>query len=74
MNKVFFKKKLALFPVKNANFFAECFGENILKIIASVPGGYIHMCAAYFFDFYVMCINLHYRRRYVDLIFPLNIL
>jgi hypothetical protein len=30
--------KLALFWVKNANFFAEFFGENILKIITSVPG------------------------------------
>jgi hypothetical protein len=29
---------LALFRVKNANFFAEIFGENILKIITSVPG------------------------------------
>jgi hypothetical protein len=28
---------LALFLVKNANFFAEFFGENILKIITSVP-------------------------------------
>jgi hypothetical protein len=28
---------LALFGVKNANFFAEFFGENILKIITSVP-------------------------------------
>jgi hypothetical protein len=28
---------LALFRVKNANFFAEFFGENILKIITSVP-------------------------------------
>jgi hypothetical protein len=28
---------LALFSVKNANFFAEFFGENILKIIPSVP-------------------------------------
>jgi hypothetical protein len=28
---------LALFWVKNANFFAEIFGENIKKIIASVP-------------------------------------
>jgi hypothetical protein len=30
--------KLALFWVKNANLFAEFFGENILKIITSVPG------------------------------------
>jgi hypothetical protein len=30
---------LALFRVKTANFFAEFFGENILKIITSVPGG-----------------------------------
>jgi hypothetical protein len=29
---------LALFRVKNANFFAEFFGENIFKIITSVPG------------------------------------
>jgi hypothetical protein len=29
---------LALFWVKNAKFFAEFFGENILKIITSVPG------------------------------------
>jgi hypothetical protein len=29
---------LALFWVKNANFFAEFFGENILKIITSLPG------------------------------------
>jgi hypothetical protein len=29
---------LALFRVKNADFFAEFFGENILKIITSVPG------------------------------------
>jgi hypothetical protein len=28
---------LALFRVKNANFFAEIFGENILKILTSVP-------------------------------------
>jgi uncharacterized protein (DUF1499 family) len=28
---------LALFSVKNANIFAEFFGENILKIITSVP-------------------------------------
>jgi hypothetical protein len=30
---------LAWFWVKNANFFAEFFGENILKIITSVPDG-----------------------------------
>jgi hypothetical protein len=29
---------LALFRVKNVNFFAKFFGENILKIITSVPG------------------------------------
>jgi hypothetical protein len=29
---------LALFLVKNANFFAEFFGKNTLKIITSVPG------------------------------------
>jgi hypothetical protein len=28
---------LALFWVKNANFFADFFGENIFKIITSVP-------------------------------------
>jgi hypothetical protein len=28
---------LALFGVKNATFFAEIFGENIFKIITSVP-------------------------------------
>jgi hypothetical protein len=31
-------QNLALFWVKNANFFAKLFGENILKIITSVPG------------------------------------
>jgi hypothetical protein len=36
-----FLHNLALFRVKNANFFAEFFGENILKIITSVPGGSI---------------------------------
>jgi hypothetical protein len=30
-------QSLPLFWVKNANFFAEFFGENILKIITSVP-------------------------------------
>jgi hypothetical protein len=29
---------LALFCVKNANFFAEFLGKDILKIITSVPG------------------------------------
>jgi hypothetical protein len=29
---------LALFGFKNANFFAEFFGENVLKIMTSVPG------------------------------------
>jgi hypothetical protein len=33
-----FFQKLALFWVKNANFFAKFFGENIFKIITSVPG------------------------------------
>jgi hypothetical protein len=33
-----FFQNLALFCVKNANFFAKFFGENILKIITSVPG------------------------------------
>jgi hypothetical protein len=28
---------LALFWAKNANFFAKFFGENILKIITSIP-------------------------------------
>jgi hypothetical protein len=28
----------ALFLVKNANVFANCFGENLFKIITSVPG------------------------------------
>jgi hypothetical protein len=32
-----FLHNLALFRVKDANFFAEFFGENILKIITSVP-------------------------------------
>jgi hypothetical protein len=34
----FSAKKLALFWVKDANFFAIFFGENIFKIITSVPG------------------------------------
>jgi hypothetical protein len=33
-----FFQNLALFWVKNANNFAKFFGENILKIITSVPG------------------------------------
>jgi hypothetical protein len=33
-----FFNSLALFWVKNANFFAEFFGENIFKIVTSVPG------------------------------------
>jgi hypothetical protein len=33
-----FLHNLALFWVKNADFFAEFFGENIFKIITSVPG------------------------------------
>jgi hypothetical protein len=33
-----FLHNLALFPVKNAKFVAEFFGENIFKIITSVPG------------------------------------
>jgi hypothetical protein len=32
-----FFQNLALFWVKNANFFANIFGENIFKIITSVP-------------------------------------
>jgi hypothetical protein len=35
---VIFFQNLALFWVKNANIFAKFFGENILKIITSVPG------------------------------------
>jgi hypothetical protein len=31
-------QNLSLFWVKNANFFAKFFGENIFKIITSVPG------------------------------------
>jgi hypothetical protein len=39
--------KLALFLVKNANFFADFFGENIYEIIKSVPVfAFFH-----FFDF-----------------------
>jgi hypothetical protein len=47
---------LALFWAKNANFFAEFFGENILKIITSVPDiGYIYIEIFYNFgfDFYI---------------------
>jgi hypothetical protein len=33
-----FLQKLAVIRAKNANFFAKNFGENILKIITSVPG------------------------------------
>jgi hypothetical protein len=33
-----FLNNLAMFRVKNADFFAKFFGENILKIITSVPG------------------------------------
>jgi hypothetical protein len=33
-----FYHNLALFSVKNANFFADFVGENILKIITLVPG------------------------------------
>jgi hypothetical protein len=35
---------VALFWVKNANFFAEFFGENIFKIITSVPGQVVRSC------------------------------
>jgi hypothetical protein len=35
-----FSQNLALFWVKNANFFAKLFSENILKIITSVPGNF----------------------------------
>jgi hypothetical protein len=31
-------QKLAVVWLKNVNFFAKVFGENILKIIISVPG------------------------------------
>jgi hypothetical protein len=34
-------QKPAVVWAKNANFFAEFFGENIFKIITSVPGNYI---------------------------------
>jgi hypothetical protein len=34
-----FLQKLAVVWAKNANFFAKFFGENILKIITSVPAG-----------------------------------
>jgi hypothetical protein len=34
-----FLHNLAAFGAKNANFFAEFFGENILQIITLVPGG-----------------------------------
>jgi hypothetical protein len=40
---------LPLFRVKNANFFAEFFGENILKIITSVPG--VEVMITIFCDF-----------------------
>jgi hypothetical protein len=44
---------LALFWVKNANFFAEIFGENILKIITSVPDClWEHWSAGTFIFFY----------------------
>jgi hypothetical protein len=33
-----FLQKLAVVKEKNANFFAKCFGENIFKILTSVPG------------------------------------
>jgi hypothetical protein len=33
-----FFQNLPLFQVKNANFFAKFFGENIFKIITLVPG------------------------------------
>jgi choline-glycine betaine transporter len=42
---------LALFCVKNANFFAEILGENILKIITSVP------------EVKISCATLHTRRH-----------
>jgi hypothetical protein len=36
--RINFFQNLALFRVKNANFFSKFFGENIYKIITSVPG------------------------------------
>jgi hypothetical protein len=36
---IYFFQNLALFWVKNANFFVKFFGENILTIITSVPRG-----------------------------------
>jgi hypothetical protein len=39
-----FVQNLALFCVKNANFFAKFFGENILKIITSIPVYYSYVC------------------------------
>jgi hypothetical protein len=37
-----FFQNLALFWVKNANFFVKFFGENILNIITSVPGRHLN--------------------------------
>jgi hypothetical protein len=37
----------ALFWVKNANFFAKFFGENISKIITSVPGDFVFHLFSY---------------------------
>jgi hypothetical protein len=44
---------LALFRVKNANFFAEFFGENIFKIITSVPdwANFAYWAIVYFGQF-----------------------
>jgi hypothetical protein len=40
----FFSKLAFVLSKKNANFFAKFFGENILKIITSVPG---HSCSIF---------------------------
>jgi hypothetical protein len=52
MNKIL--HYLALLWVKNANFFAEFFGENIFKIITSVPGWFSYHC---FLQKYVICVK-----------------
>jgi hypothetical protein len=45
-------QNLALFWVKNANFFAIFFGENILKIITSVPAPFELRVACQILDFH----------------------
>jgi hypothetical protein len=50
-----FFQNLAFFCVKNANFFAKIFGENIFKIITSVPG---HLAVHPVFNMYV-CMYIH---------------